>query len=812
MPRGFFFGCAALIVAGCKMPVAPDHNRDMVTITYSVEPRAGTGFTQSVKKYQSAAVMSAAGLKYEGYEFGGWKPDKSKPELYMPGTNPGKKLNGDPWPENQGGAITVGGVNITLYDVWNKVVDPRKLAGIWKITAVNGKAAVAGYFAFNGFRYGFWPDMGSAPALGTTVLDKPYQAEGEKVSSGGAELFRYAQDRDENGVDVLVIAMKDGPEYRCKRDAGQIYAFSPAATEAEGLTITAYTPQASFSDLAIPPRILGLDVTAIYARAFFQQTALKSVTIPAGVKTIGDEAFSGCGLISAAIPDTVALIGARAFQGNNFAAIAVPGGLRDLAIYPDGTDGDGNPAAYPPGIPGIAVLPEGLAQPDPAAVYTRFFPGIGAYAFADSGLPPASANTGALTFKDGPFAYSIGEGAFARAKIGGALRIPAGVKDFAVKAVSPSPARTFPGIGANAFDAFKTGYEFQNSLSALDFAPGSALETIGNGAFRHNKIGALPGFPPSLAKIGEILPEAAAAPAGAFEGNPIAGTLAIPGTVKEIGPYGFANPYAYVGDALKGGITDLVLGDGLERIGEGAFSVDVSRAGAINAIDTGKGKLISLRVPASLQSIGQGAFMDNKIAVLDVSGAAELTTIGAGAFSRNSIAKLENLPPKLAALGDGAFRQNPLGGTDNDGFGIDLSGAADITEIGASVFGSASQLKAAVIPEGITRIGKSAFAGSIRLKEIDLPGTLKTIGGDKTGEGAFFNTGLTKITIRAASPVVFSASDMLFGNNDKNGAFRLFYAADPSPGVYEWRQWETGDPAESDAQKTVVKWRRKPLP
>jgi hypothetical protein len=793
------------------MPVAPERGKDMITITYSVEPRAGTGFTQSVKKYQSAAVMSAAGLKYEGYEFGGWKPDKTKPELYMPGTNPGKKLNGDPWPENLGGAITVGGVNITLYDVWNKVVDPRKLAGIWKITAQNGKAVAGGYFAFNGFHYGFWPGMGSAPALESAGLDKPYEADGEKVSSGGAELFRYAQDRDENGVDVLVIAMKDGPEYRCKRDAGQLYAFSPAATEAEGVTITAYTPRTGASNLVIPPRILGLEVTAIYARAFFQQTALRSVVIPGGVKTIGDDAFSGCGLGSAVIPDTVALIGARAFQGNSFTAIAIPAGLRDLAVYPDGTDGEGRPAAYPPGILGIAVLPAGLTQPDPAAAYTRFFPGIGAHAFADSGLPPASDNAAALTFKDGPFAYSIGEGAFARAKIGGALRIPAGVRDFTVEARGPSPARTFPGIGANAFDAFKGGYEFQNSISALEFASGSALETIGNGAFRHNKISALPGFPPSLAKIGETLPNAATAPAGAFEGNPIAGTLAIPGTVREIGPYGFANPYAYAGDALKGGITDLVLGDKLERIGDGAFSVDVSREGAINTIDTRKGKLISLRVPAGLQSIGRAAFMDNKIAVLDLSRAAELTSIGAGAFSRNSIAKLENLPPKLAVLGDGAFRQNPFGGTDNDGFGIDLSGAAGLRELGASVFGSASQLKALAIPEGVVLIGKSAFAGSIRLKEIDLPGTLKTIEGDKTGEGAFFNTGLTKITIRAASPVAFSASDMLFGNNDKNGAFRSLYAADPRPGVYEWRQWETGDPPEGDAQKALVQWRHKPL-
>ncbi|MDR3122374.1 MAG: leucine-rich repeat domain-containing protein [Treponema sp.] len=766
-----------------------------------------------VKRYQTAVVMSAAGLKYEGYEFGGWKPDLDKPELYMPGTEKGKKLNGDPWPENLGGSITARGTNITLYDVWNKIVDPRKLAGIWKVIAKDGNAATAGYFAFNGFKYGFWPDQNKAPELETSLV-KEYTADGEKVSSGGAELFRYAQDRDENGLDILIVTMKDGPEYRCRRDAGQLYAFTPGATEADGVTITAYAPQESSSSLALPAQILGLKVTAIYTRAFFQQTALDSVVIPAGVTTIGDEAFSGCGLKSVTIPDTVTLIGARAFQGHQFTAIAIPAGLKDMAAYPDGTDADGKAAAYPPGILGVTLLPAGVTQPAPGTAYTRFFPGIGAYAFADSGLPAASGNTATLTFHNGVSPYSIGESAFARAKIGGELTLPAGIRDFVVEARDPSPGQTFPGIGANAFDAFKTGYNPQNSISALRFAAGIALKTIGNGAFRRNTILDPPSFPSSLVKLGEIIPGSATAPAGAFEGNPISGTLTIPGTVKEIGPYAFANPYAYVGDAFKGGIMALTLEEGIERIGDGAFSIDAGRPGAISAIDTGKGKLVGLIVPASLKSIGRNAFMDNKIAVLDLSGAVGLESIGAGAFSRNSIAKLANLPPKLAVLGDGAFRQNFFGGVDNDGRGIDLSTAAGITEIGASVFGSSSQLKAVAIPEGVKVIRKSAFSGSSKLAELDLPSTLERIEGAVTGEGAFFNTALTRITIRSAAsaPIALPVLDMLFGAYDKNGAFRSFYAVNHQPGVYEWRTWEAGDLPESDAQKAVVKWRYKPLP
>jgi hypothetical protein len=816
LTAGFFACClffAFLFFAGCEMPGNSEQSKDMITIMYNVEPRAGAGFTQSVKKYQTAVVKSASGLKYEGYEFAGWKTDKTKPELYMPGTEKGKKLNGDPWPENLGGAITVGNVNIILYDVWAKAVDPRKLTGIWKIIEKNGKAAAMGYFAFNGFKYGLWPTLDSAPGLESTLADD-YEADGEKVSSAGVEQFRYAQDRDENGLDILVVTMRDGTRYRCRRDASQTYSFSPGATEADGVTITAYIPQGTNAGLAMPARILGLSVTAIHARAFFRQTSLSSVSIPEGVKTIGDEAFSGCGLSAATIPGTVALIGARAFQGNKFTAIAIPAGLKDLVIYPDGKDAEGNAAAYPPGISGISILPEGISQPDPATVYTRFFPGIGAAAFADSDLPPASGNTATLTFYGGSSNYSIGDHAFARAKIGGSLEIPSGVKDFVVEARSPSPTMTFPGIGANAFDAFRAGYDPQNSISALAFAPGIALKTIGNGAFRRNRISFPPSFPPSLEKIGETLPNAVATPAGVFEGNPLAGILTIPGTIKEIGPYAFANPYSYEKDALKGGITVLTLENGIERIGDGAFSIDVGRAGAINTADTRKGRLIGLVIPASLKSIGQGAFADNKIAVLDLSAAAALETIGDGAFSRNSIAKLEKIPQKLSALGNGAFRQNLFGGANADGSGIDLSDAVGITEIGVSVFGSASQLRTLVIPNGITAIRKSAFSGSAKLTELDLPATLERVEGSITGEGAFFNTNLTKITIRraAATPMALPVSDMLFGNNDKNGAFRIFYLSKPRPGIYEWRKWEATDPPEDDAQKALAKWRHKPLP
>ena len=73
-------------------------------------------------------------------------------------------------------------------------------------------------------------------------------------------------------------------------------------------------------------------VTSIGACAFYNCTALTSVTIPNSVTSIGSSAFSGCtGLTSIAIPNSVTSIGNRAFEGcTGLTSITIPNSVTSI--------------------------------------------------------------------------------------------------------------------------------------------------------------------------------------------------------------------------------------------------------------------------------------------------------------------------------------------------------------------------------------------------------------------------------------------------------------------------------------------------
>ncbi|MBQ3256416.1 MAG: leucine-rich repeat protein [Oscillospiraceae bacterium] len=79
-------------------------------------------------------------------------------------------------------------------------------------------------------------------------------------------------------------------------------------------TITSYS--GGVSALAIPNTIDGHTVVAIGNDAFKEQTALRSVSIPANVTDIGQNAFNGCtNLISVTFPEKLTTIRSSAFYG-----------------------------------------------------------------------------------------------------------------------------------------------------------------------------------------------------------------------------------------------------------------------------------------------------------------------------------------------------------------------------------------------------------------------------------------------------------------------------------------------------------------
>ena len=101
---------------------------------------------------------------------------------------------------------------------------------------------------------------------------------------------------------------------------------------------------------------------AIEYAAFRECKALKSITIPEGVESIGDEAFSKCSsLVFPKLPSTVARIGDRAFyQCLKIGSVKLPGAVRSVGAY-----------AFASCQLGSLTLEEGLEQIGEGAFYSH---------------------------------------------------------------------------------------------------------------------------------------------------------------------------------------------------------------------------------------------------------------------------------------------------------------------------------------------------------------------------------------------------------------------------------------------------------
>ena len=83
--------------------------------------------------------------------------------------------------------------------------------------------------------------------------------------------------------------------------------------------------------LEIPSEVDGYPVIAIAERAFDGVPLLTNVTIPAGIRSIGDRAFYDAQLESLTLPEGVSSIGAEAFAySDRMASVTLPESLYDL--------------------------------------------------------------------------------------------------------------------------------------------------------------------------------------------------------------------------------------------------------------------------------------------------------------------------------------------------------------------------------------------------------------------------------------------------------------------------------------------------
>lgn len=141
-----------------------------------------------------------------------------------------------------------------------------------------------------------------------------------------------------------------------------------------------------------------------------------------------------------------------------------------------------------------------------------------------------------------------------------------------------------------------------------------------------------------------------------------------------------------------------------------------------------------------------------------ISGAEKLTSIGDKAFAACSALELFPFPTSLQSIGDGAFLETAL-------VEIDLEFANSLRSIGAWAFDKCTKLTSVTLPAVVDNLGEGAFAGCTSLKSIVLPENCyripdyafnrTPISGDMTlpadsesiGEYALKNTGISTLVL-----------------------------------------------------------------
>ena len=166
------------------------------------------------------------------------------------------------------------------------------------------------------------------------------------------------------------------------------------------------------------------------------------------------------------------------------------------------------------------------------------------------------------------------------------------------------------------------------------------------------------------------------------------------------------NNYQVVSIAHTNGYcSSITLSEGLERIGEYAFS--------------GSG-ISSITLPSSLRTIGNSAFQGCKFTSINIPDG--VTSIGASAF--NSCNKLKDvyIGSGVTTIGGGAFSN-----VGNDAEELNIHWGNQPMTLGEGVFSSCRSLKSITIPAGITEIPNRTFGNCPALTEITIPATVERV-------------------------------------------------------------------------------------
>ena len=402
-------------------------------------------------------------------------------------------------------------------------------------------------------------------------------------------------------------------------------------------------------------------VTSIGDSAFSSCSNLTSITIPNSVTSIGDSAFGGCSsLTSVTIPNSVTSIGDEAFWScSSLTSITIPDRVTSIGWYA---------FKYCSSLIAIdvAVDNENYTAVD-GVLFNNDTKNIICY--------PEGKTDKSYTIPNG--VTSIGDSAFKDCLSLTSITIPDSVTS----------------IGDSAFE---------DCLSLTCITIPDSVTNIGWYAFR---------FCTSLTNI-EIPRNVTSIGQQVFDNCISLKNIAIPNSVTSIGEYAFRDCSS---------LTSVTIPDGVMSIGDSAFS-SCSSLTSIMIPDgvTSIGKyafykcssLASVTISNSVTSIGNRAF-ENCSSLASVTISNSVTSIGERTFYNCSSLACVTIPESVTSIEYGAFEDC----TSLTSITISKS----VTSIGDYAFEGCTSLTSVTIPNSVDNIGVGAFSYCDNLKHIHIP-------------------------------------------------------------------------------------------
>ena len=471
----------------------------------------------------------------------------------------------------------------------------------------------------------------------------------------------------------------------------------------------------TMADIVIPALYRGYPVTKIGDAAFKNNTALKSITLPASITAIGGSAFSGCdNLTSVFVSDLTSWLGIS-FGSNtanplfyyDYSTTALP-----RTLYVNGE-----------ALGGTVVIPAEITQIPVGAFYDqavseiRLHAGvtdIASYAFK---FCTALSN---INLAEATSLQSIGYEAFSTCTSLTDVSLPASVQTLGDSVfISCSSIESFTLPKESALTAI-SGYAFRDCTALHTVVIEADILSIGQQAFRRCTALATLTLPASLTTVGDL----------AFDSTLNIRVLKAPTVALSAMSLPILQSLTVnAGTSLS--TTAMNDATCLEQV---FFECDITSIGS--AVFKGCIALKEISLPATLVSLGSTAFK-GCTSLVTINLPEGLQSIGSECFMECTSLQSIEIPATITSWATSAFYSCSSLAT------VTFAEGFAHTELPAYTFKNCVALDGIILPASITTIGKDALRNCTSLTAITIPDAVTSIGANLlTG-----NTALVEMTL-----------------------------------------------------------------